>query len=142
EAQRLTEVPQVAVVPRGHRLASRRRVSVSALAGERLVVPPEGRPHRVVLEAALRARGLEMTVGAGARGWEGTLKRVELGLGVGVNGCCRIPRGLVARPVTDLPEVKYFVFTRPRARASAAQLVAALVAHGDAWRAARTAAGR
>lgn len=42
----LTSVEQVAVMPQDHRLARRRRISLTDLADERLVVPPEGRPHR------------------------------------------------------------------------------------------------
>jgi DNA-binding transcriptional LysR family regulator len=135
EARPLTVVQQVLVVPRGHRLAARRRVSVAALAGERLVLPPEGRPHRAMIEAAMRSRGADVTIGAVARGWELTLKLVEVGLGIAVvNGCCRVPRGLTARPVTDLPAVRYFAFTRPRPRPRVQELVDALAAHSDAWR--------
>jgi DNA-binding transcriptional LysR family regulator len=133
---RLTDVAQVLVMPRSHRLAGRRTVSVAALAGERLVLPPEGRPQRAVIDAALRAAGVRCTLGAVARGWDLSLKLAELGAGLAVvNACCALPRGLLARPLRELPAVRYVAFTRPGARADAAELIATLVKHGDAWRA-------
>jgi len=131
----LTVVEQVLAMPRTHRLASRRRIALTDLAGERLVVPPEGRPQRIMLEEAFRARGISPEIGVVARGWGLTLKLVELGLGMAiVNACCRIPRGLVARPLRELGAVTYVALTRRRPRESAAVLVQSLVRHGDTWR--------
>jgi DNA-binding transcriptional LysR family regulator len=139
EAHRITEVGQLVVVPRDHRLAKRRRASVADLDGERLVLPPEGRPQRVALDAALAANGVRVTAGAIAVGWELTLRLVELGAGLAiVNASVRIPRGLIARPLAELARIRYLAVTRRRPRAQVAQLVAALVAHGDAWRACAT----
>jgi DNA-binding transcriptional LysR family regulator len=133
---KLTAVEQVLVVRRDHPLAKRRRVTLADLDGERLVLPPPGRPHRIVVEAALRAHGATCTVGAVARGWELAVKLVELGFGAAiVNGCCQLPSGLVARPLRALAAVEYVAFARPGARAEAQELVRALVAHGEAWRA-------
>jgi DNA-binding transcriptional LysR family regulator len=135
ETHALTSVGQVLVVPRGHRLARVRQVSIPRLAGERFVLPPEGRPHRATLDAAFRAHGMEVTLGATATGWELTLKLVELGFGIAiVNGCCRIPRGLLARPVRELPAVRYVAFTRRRPAAGAVGLLQHLLARKDAWR--------
>jgi len=134
EAHRLTEVGQLVVVPRAHRLARSRRATLAELDGERLVLPPEGRPQRIALDAALAAKGVHVTAGALATGWELTLRLVELGAGLAiVNASVRIPRGLVARPLAELPRIRYVALTRRRPRADAAALVAALVAHGDAW---------
>ena len=134
EAHRLTEVGQLVVVPRAHRLARRRRATLADLDGERLVLPPEGRPQRIALDAALAAKGVHVTAGALATGWELTLRLVELGAGLAiVNASVRIPRGLVARPLAELPRIRYVALTRRRPRADAAALVAALVAHGVAW---------
>jgi DNA-binding transcriptional LysR family regulator len=138
ETHALTVVEQVLVMPRDHSLARRRRVSLTDLAGERLVVPPDGRPHRAMLDAALRSRKVDVEVGAVARGWELTVKLVELGFGIAVvNGCCRTPRGLVTRSLRDLPAVRYVAFTRGRPREEAEELVRCLVAKGDAWRSRR-----
>ena len=123
------------VVPRDHRLARRRRLALADLDGERLVLPPDGRPQRVALDAALAAKGGRITVGALATGWELTLRLVELGAGIAVvNASVRIPRGLVARPLSELARIRYLAVTRPRPRADVTRLVDALVAHGEAWK--------
>jgi LysR family transcriptional regulator, low CO2-responsive transcriptional regulator len=134
EAHQLTDVPQVLVVPRAHRLAKKRRVSIADLDGERLVLPPPGRPQRATLDAAFTTRGISVRAGALAVGWELVVHLVSVGAGLAiVNGSVRLPRGLVARPVPELPWVRYQVFTRPRPRAAAAALVRLLVQHGKAW---------
>jgi DNA-binding transcriptional LysR family regulator len=131
----LTTVEQVVVMTKEHRLAGRRRISIEALAGERLVLPPDGRPHRMMIEAAARSAGVEFAIGAVARGWELAVKLVELGFGVAiVNGCCGVPRGLVKRPILGLPAVRYLAFTRAGVRKDAEDLVRALAAKGEAWR--------
>ncbi len=133
---RLADVEQILVVPKGHALARahRSRCTLESLTGERLVAPPEGRPHRDMLDAALHARGVRVEIGAVAQGWELTLRLVELGFGVAVvNGCCRLPRGLVSRPLRELPKVSYVAFTRAPCSELATQLVQALGEHGNAW---------
>jgi DNA-binding transcriptional LysR family regulator len=135
EVRTLTAVEQVLVLPGDHPLARRRRPSIAHLAGERFVLPPQGRPHRLMLESAFRAGGVGVTVGAVAGGWELSLKLVALGFGLAVvNGCCRVPRGLVTRPLRELPAVRYVAFARPRPREDAERLLRLLVAEGEAWR--------
>lgn len=135
DAHRLTDVGQVVVVPRDHRLAKRRRAKLEDLEGERMVMPPEGRPQRMALDAALASRGVSVTVGAIAVGWELTLRLVELGTGLAiVNASVPVPRGLIARPLTELERVRYVAITRRRPREDAATLAATLASHGDAWR--------
>jgi DNA-binding transcriptional LysR family regulator len=131
----LTEVAQVLVVPREHRLGRRRRVRLADLEGESLVVPPEGRPHRALVAAALSAAGIAWRVGAVASGWELILRFVELGMGLAiVNGCVRVPRTLAAHVIGELPPVGYAIFTRPRPPPAAAALVRAVRSHAEAWR--------
>jgi DNA-binding transcriptional LysR family regulator len=135
EVHALSSVEQMLVVRREHPLARQRHVSIPKLAGERFVLPPEGRPHRAMLDAAFRAHGTEVALGATATGWELTLKLVELGFGIAiVNACCRVTRGLVTRPIRDLPAVRYTAFTRRRPREQVAELVRLLLSKGDAWR--------
>lgn len=115
---------QVVVLPRGHRLARRRTVSVAELAAEPLVLPPEGGPQRRAIDAAFG--GLPHVVVAAVRGWDVVLRLAEVGVGLGiVNDTCRLPRGLVARPVRELAAVTYHAFTRVRPRPGAARLVEA-----------------
>ena len=113
----LATFPQVLLVPEGHRLARRRAVTLPELAGASLVVPPQQRPHRVLLEQALRAAGADWTVAVEAEGWPLIAHFVALGVGLAiVNGCVPAPAGLVARPVTGLPPVTYHLVHQPSAR--------------------------
>lgn len=113
EATTLRETPQVLVVPRSHPLARRQRVRLRDLRGARLVAPPAGRPHRGVLDLAAHAAGVDWQVVVEASGWPLTLHFVKLGVGVAiVNGCCRLPPGLVAIPLPELPPTRYSLMRR------------------------------
>ncbi|WP_433720438.1 LysR family transcriptional regulator [Actinoplanes sp. CA-051413] len=115
-AVRLATFPQVLLVPKGHRLARRRAVTLPDVAGTSLVVPPQHRPHRVLLERALRGAGAEWTVAVEAEGWPLITHFVALGVGLAiVNGCVPAPPGLVAVPVEGLPPVTYHVVHQPSA---------------------------
>jgi DNA-binding transcriptional LysR family regulator len=99
-----------------------------------------GRALRTTLDAALGEDLLQVAVEAD--GWASMLQFVALGLGVAVvNGCCRLPRGVVARPITDLPRLQYRVVSVAGGLHSPAQaLVRLVVEHRDDWRrASRTA---
>lgn len=135
ETRLVTEVPQVLVVPRGHRLAAKRRVAVADLDGERLVLPPPGRPQRTTLDAAFAGAGIAIREGALAVGWELVVHLVGVGAGIAiVNGSVRLPRGLVARSMPELPRVRYRAFTRPKPREAAAALVRLIVDFANARR--------
>ena len=104
----LASYPQVALLPSGHPLARRRALGLRDLDGERLVVPPPGRPHRVALERALRSAGTDWTVAVEADGWPLMAHFAGLGIGVAlVNGLVTPPAGTAARPVCDLPSIAY-----------------------------------
>ncbi|MEV0129348.1 LysR family transcriptional regulator [Dactylosporangium sp. NPDC050688] len=125
--------PQMLFVPEGHRSALPGPVALRDLAGARLVVPPQHRPHRVLLEQALRAAGVDWTVAVEAEGWPLIAQFVALGVGLAVvNGCVPPPPGLVARPVTDLPPVTYHLVHQPAALADprVAGLVERILARG------------
>jgi DNA-binding transcriptional LysR family regulator len=112
----LATFPQMLFVPAGHRLARHRSVSLRDLSGVSLVVPPQHRPHRVLLEQALRSAGVDWSVAVEAEGWPLIAQFVALGVGFAiVNGCVPPPAGLVARPVTDLPPVTYHLVHQPAA---------------------------
>ncbi|MGX6600636.1 LysR family transcriptional regulator [Micromonosporaceae bacterium Da 78-11] len=112
----LATFPQTLFVPADHRLARQPSVTLPDLTGARLVVPPQHRPQRVLLEQALRAAGVQWTVAVEAEGWPLITHFVGLGVGLAiVNGCVPAPPGLVARPVTDLPAVTYHVVHQPTA---------------------------
>ncbi|MDI1451426.1 LysR family transcriptional regulator [Polyangium sp. 6x1] len=104
----LAVVGQMLVVPDGHTLASRERVELADLEGAALVVPPEGQPQRVALEESLRAAGVRWEVAVEVRGWPLTLRFARLGAGLAiVNDFCRLPPGLVGRPIAGLPSQTY-----------------------------------
>ncbi|MEU0556929.1 LysR family transcriptional regulator [Dactylosporangium sp. NPDC006015] len=112
----LATFPQMLFVPEGHRLARRRSVGLRDLDGARMVVPPQHRPHRVLLEQALRAAGAGWTVAVEAEGWPLIAQFVALGVGLAVvNGCVPPPAGVVARPVRDLPPITYHLVHQPSA---------------------------
>lgn len=137
DARLLTEVGQVLVLPEAHPLASRRHVRLRDLDGERLVVPPEGRPHRALIAQAFRAAGARFRVAVEASGWELLVRFVELGFGLAiVNAFCRVPAGLVRRPLPELPSRAYHLLQRPGAAREGAvfALAEALIGAADAWR--------
>ena len=112
-ADLLASVPQVAVLPAAHPLAARAGICLLDLDGAQLIVPPRDRPHRRALEHALERAGASWQVAVETSGWELMLHFAALGLGVAVvNGCCRIPPGLVAVEIRDLPAQQYHVLRR------------------------------
>jgi DNA-binding transcriptional LysR family regulator len=83
-----------------------------------------------MLAQALRAASVPWSVAVEASGWELTLHFVSLGLGLAVvNACCRLPPGLVARPLPELPRTVYRLLYRPGAlrRSAVASLREALL---------------
>jgi DNA-binding transcriptional LysR family regulator len=109
----IARVGQALVLPRRHALARPRSLALADLQGERLIVPPPDRPFRQALGRALQSAGVEWEVAVEATGWPLILHFVSLGLGLAVvNEFCRVPAGLVARPIADLPAVRYFVIHR------------------------------
>jgi len=113
EAAVLQVTPQVLAVPRSHPLARRKRCRLKDLDGERLVVPPRGRPLRAALELATRAAGVPWQPAVEASSWPLQLHFVKLGVGLAVvNGCCRLPPGLVGVPVPELPASRYLKLRR------------------------------
>lgn len=132
----LASYPQLLVLPREHALARRRSVTLAHLADAKLdanlVVAPPGRPHRVALEAALRAAGVRWQIAVEAEGWPLMLHFVGLGAGLAVvNGCVDVPPHLVGLPIRDLPPVPYHVVHRPAAldNRRVAALLDRIVAH-------------
>ncbi|HEX3762756.1 MAG TPA: LysR family transcriptional regulator [Kofleriaceae bacterium] len=119
-AEPLVEAPLVLAMPAGHPLARRRRIALGDLAGARLIVPPDGRPLRSIVAAALLSAGVRWEVAVEAVGWPLTLHFVQLGVGLAiVNATCRLPARVVARPVPELPRTRYWLLGEPRTPAMA-----------------------
>lgn len=136
-AEPLTDVGQVLVLPRSHPLARRARLRLSDLEGQALIVPPQERPHRAMINRMLMDAGVAWRVAVEAEGWELMLHFARLGLGLAiVNACCRLPAGLVARPLAALPSVRYQVLSRAGGplQPGAAELRRLLLASAEMWR--------
>lgn len=136
-AAAIAEVGQMLVLPAAHPLAAKKQVRLRDLAGERLVVPPAGRPHRTMIAQALRGAGVSFRASVEASGWELIVRFAELGLGLAiVNAFCRVPDGMVSRPMPELPSRTYYLLQRSEAASegSVAALAAALRASASAWR--------
>lgn len=117
----LLRTPLCLALPAAHPLAARRRISISALAGEWLILAPAGQLHREFVGRALSKLEPEQ-LGPDpieADGWPLMLRFVQLGLGVAfVNGICALPEGTVARPVAGLGTITYRLVQRQGARLS------------------------
>lgn len=112
----IASYPQVLLMPEQHRLAARRSLRLSDLAGSELIVPPPTRPHRINLERALTTAGVSWTVGVEAEGLPMTLDFAALGVGLAVVAGCVCPApGMVTRAFTDLPPVTFHAVHRPGA---------------------------
>jgi DNA-binding transcriptional LysR family regulator len=132
DAEPLVEAPLILAMPAGHPLARRRRIGLTDLQGARLVVPPDGRPLRSIVAAALLSAGVRWEVAVEAVGWPLTLHFVQLGAGLAiVNAICRLPPGVVARPVPALPSTHYWLLGKPRTPAmqELAQMIRLAVQH-------------
>ncbi len=111
ETTLLCKVGQMVVMPAQHELASAKRIKLQNLNGEKLILPPADRPHRQMVSAALQSKGVEWGVAVEASGWELMMHFVKLGMGLTiVNSCCTVPRGLVSKPLKELPEIPYHLF--------------------------------
>jgi hypothetical protein len=134
-AEPFTRVGQMLAMPRKHRLASRRIIRLKDLAGAELIVPPLGRPHRLMLSQMLQSAQVEWKIAVEASGWEVMLHLVRLGMGLAVvNACCRVPAGIATRPIPQLPALQYYLFCRKGGLTGAARtLQQNLLAHAQAW---------
>jgi DNA-binding transcriptional LysR family regulator len=110
---RIRTVGQKVVVPRSHRLATRRSLRAADLDGERLVVAPIGSPHRTMLAHTLSAAGCKWAVAVEANGWELMLQFAKVGVGIAiVNAFCSPPSGTVGIPLDGAPEISYYLIER------------------------------
>ena len=126
--ERLVEVPQVLVLPSEHPLARKRRIRLEQLAGARMIVAPAGRPHRESFAQGMRAAGVAWELAVETHGWPAMLQCVRLGVGLAVvNGSVKLPRGLVGRPVPELPTTTYWLLRSPRLGSAASALAELIV---------------
>ena len=111
----LTQVGQVAVVPKEHALASKTRLTLVDLSNENLILPSAGQLHRTMVEQALAVAQVPWTLAAEADGWQLMLAFTALKLGITVvNACCHVPPTLRAIPIDGLPIIVYYIVERDR----------------------------
>lgn len=109
-AEPLARVGQMVVLPEAHPLAQKTQLQLEDLSGTALVVPPPGSALRRTLDEALSNAGVSWEVAVEARGWPLMLHLVKLGTGLAVvNDFCRLPPGLVGKPLVGLPSHTYSV---------------------------------
>ncbi|GAB3282286.1 LysR family transcriptional regulator [Kineosporia babensis] len=110
----IARYPQVLMLPAGHPLTAQAQCTLKDLAGLPLLLPPPERPHRQELARALLDAGVSIAVAAEVDGWDLMTHFVALGLGAAVvNGCVSAPENVVAIPIRDLPDVRYWAVWRP-----------------------------
>ncbi len=107
-SRRVAKVGAAAVLPRGHALARKRRISIRDLRDEPVIAPAAGRPLRTALARAWAEVDAAWSPAVEANGWEVMMRFASLGMGVAiVNDFCTPPRGMVSRPLVGLPTVQY-----------------------------------
>lgn len=124
----IRHVRQRVIVPASHRLARKKTIHARDLAGEALVVAPQGSPHRAMLAQALA--GVVWEVAVEATGWELMLAFARAGMGLTiVSDFCEPPRGMLGVPFDAAPAISYYVVHRGTARAPGIQYLLELIAH-------------
>lgn len=114
-AEPIANIGQMLVVPNAHRLAGRKRIRVTDLAGERLIVPPRPRPQRMAIESLLNQAGVDWRVSVEVHGWPAMIHFVSLGVGVAlVNDFCRLPRSVQGIAFPAIGHVTYCALRRAR----------------------------
>lgn len=125
------------VLPKNHTLAKKRKVNLGLLNGEKLIVPPEGKPHRIMINRLLMDAQVEWTPAAEVTSWELMLRFVQHGMGLAiVNEYCSIPNGLVAKSLSQFPAIQFHLIKRIGAarRDSIIELERILLRYKDTWK--------
>ena len=113
EAKAIGSYTYQLAMEKNHPLAGKRKVKLSDLDKVGLIVPQVGRPFRTFLAGQMEQVGAALEVAVETRGWNLCLHFVQQGLGAAiVNGCCQLPKGVVAKKLPELGEVTYYVIHR------------------------------
>jgi len=123
-ARRVARIGAAVVMPKTHRLARKRSITVRDLRDEPLIAPPAGRPLRATLAHAWATADQIWSPVVEANGWELMMRFAELGMGLAVvNDFCLPPRGTVRRRLVGIPSVQYQLL-RLRGRQASPAVVA------------------
>lgn len=82
EFHRLAEASPVVITPKDHPLRRRKRVYIEELAGQPLVVPPNGSHIRDIIDTVLRLHGVRPAIALEVGGWSTIINHVAAGVGV------------------------------------------------------------
>jgi DNA-binding transcriptional LysR family regulator len=90
-----------------------------------------------MLAHMLQSADIEWHIAMEASCWDLMLQFVRLGLGLAVvNACCHLPRGVLSRPMPELPLLQYYLLHLDKTQPQAArELRESLLECADAWEA-------
>jgi len=121
EWEQLTTVRCVLAVPKHHRLARKRIISLKDVAGERMVLPSQGNPNRDLYGGAFAAAGLPYVGSVETPSALSACQLVAKGLGLAVvdpfTFAAASRHGLIARPIRPAINLSFGFFfpaNRPR----------------------------
>ena len=127
-AVELRRSPQIVVMPSRHPLSRKRSLALTDLAGEALIVPPAGRPHREAIARALLDAAVPWRAAVEANGWPVMLALARSGIGLAVvNDICALPAGVVARPLRGMPATHYHLIHRRGRMSEGVQELAGMI---------------
>jgi DNA-binding transcriptional LysR family regulator len=118
-------------------LARKKKITLPDLEGQRLILPPSNRPHRMAINQALLDKNVNWEIAIEANGWELMIHFVNMGMGLTiVNSCCNISKKLMAIPIYDLPKQHYYIIRRKSdwERPMIKALCGILLKHGNDWK--------
>ncbi len=109
----IRRIKPVLVVHETHELATQKRIAIDKLRELDLIAPPEPSDLRATLTALCREFGFTPKIAVEASGWELMTHFVSLQLGAAVvNSCCRLRKGLIGIPITEMPSTDYYLVHR------------------------------
>src|SRR5258708_33377307 len=91
------------VFPINNPLRRKLEVMLADVENTALIVPPPGRPHREIIDRALRDAGVTGRVAVEAKRWPVMLELARSGLGLAiVNSTCTLPNGLIGHTLPSI----------------------------------------
>ena len=93
----------VAIAPRNHRWAGKKRIKPTELREETFIVAPSGAGTRAVVEERLREKGVVLKNLMEFGNPEGVKRAVEMGLGVSIQGTSVVQREIAAGSLLGFP---------------------------------------
>jgi DNA-binding transcriptional LysR family regulator len=100
---------QVALIREDHPFYSKNSIYLRELMEENLILPEKGKPLRLKIDNKTLAEGFSFSPVMEVSNWELMIRFAQIGMGIPiVNNICKIPKGIKALPIKDLPQVHYY----------------------------------